>query len=330
MNGFSFRRLVKNRVQKTLLIFIIFLEISSYTIAQTEFAPIGAKWYYSYYKDEELRFPIEYFTYESVKDTLVNGKTCNKLDIWYYNLKKESVYWGFDLLYSDSGRVYYFYKNKFQLLYDFNVKVGDTLNLLLYNPNIPRIKDLTDTHYVKYRVRETGTIKINNEQLRYYDLNTIKIEDLIIYGDQLCFDDRIIEKLGDTNFIFGKIISWIDVYRLRSNLRCYSDNNLQYHANNDVPCDTFYTSINGKITQKSSILLYPNPTDEKFYIESKNIPLNTKTTFKIIDLLGRECRFNQLQINDQTYSIDLKGLQAGTYFLIISGKKPIYQKVIKL
>jgi hypothetical protein len=325
MNTLKINRFSLNRIQKALLIFIIFLEISFYANAQTDFAPINAKWYYSYYKDLENLKPVEYFTYESVKDTFVNGKYCRKLDIWYYTLQKDSVYWGFDLIYSDSGRVYYFYKNKFLLLYDFNVKVGDTLNLLLYNPNIPRIKDLPDTHYVKYRVRETGTIKINNEQLRYYDLNTIKLDTQIIRGKQLCFDDRIIEKLGDTNFIFGKIISWIDVYRLRSNLRCYSDNNFQYHAKKDIPCDIFYTTINKKNIQKSDIQLYPNPVNDIFTIKSSS---NSTFTIEIYNTIGELIYFEDKIINTNT--INLEGQKPGIYLLQISTlTSSCYYKIIK-
>jgi hypothetical protein len=330
MNCINYKRLTTNGAQKSLLILIILLEISSYTYAQTEFAPIGAKWYYGYYKDIELRLPNEYFTYESVKDTIVSGRNCSKLNIWYYTLQKDSIYWGFDLIYSDSGRVYYFYKNNFLLLYDFNVKLGDTLNLLLFNPNIPGLKDLPDIHYVKYRVWETGTILVNNEQLRYYNLSTISIDSLILRTKQLYFNNRIYEKIGDTNFIYGSLISTIDWYPFRSYLRCYSDNNLQYHVNNSVPCDTIITGINEDLTEKSAIILYPNPVYEKFYIKLKTSHFNIRNNFKIIDLLGHEYKFNQEQLNDQTYLIDISELQAGTYFLIIIDSRPFYQKLIKL
>lgn len=312
---------------KALIFFVLLLKISAFTYAQTEWAPIGAKWYYGYFKDMAYPFPVEYFTYETVKDTFVNGKNCHKLDIWYFNLQNDTVYWGFDLMYSDSGRVYYFYKNKFLLLYDFNVKVGDTLNLLLFNPNIPRIKDLPDTHYVKYCIRNTGTLTINNEHLRYYDISIVKLQDpLIMTNQQLCFTNRIIERIGDTNYLYGKIVSPNDEYPLRSNLRCYSDNKIQYFSSNAVSCDTFISAINEKSAVEDNIILYPNPVADHITIENKKSRNYNLQLYKI----NGQAIFSENNIRTNIFTIDTQHWDNGIYYILITSKsESIVKKIIK-
>lgn len=321
---------IRKNVPKLLLVFIVLFEFSTYTFAQTDFAPIGAKWYYSNRIDIGQQ-KYQYFTYESVKDTMVNGKNCRKLDIWFYSHYSDSAYYGFDLIYSEAGRVFYYYKNNFQLLYDFNVKPGDTLNLLLFNPNLPFLKDLTDTHYVKYKIRDTGTTIINNEHLKYYKLGPLNYDSLILDGQQLIFNgDSITEKLGHGKYLFGEIISQLDQYPLWTKLLCYFDSSIEYHLDKHLTCENHIIAINDNSSDQKSILLYPNPASENLNLEIQTTKRYNKTDITIVDLMGKECKFNLHQLNQQTFSIDISNLQSGTYFLMISDTYPMYKKIIKL
>jgi hypothetical protein len=307
-------------MKKIIILFAVITFSVTKIIAQNDFAPIGSKWHYGYYKDTE-NYTQEYFTYESVKDTLIEGKTCKKLDIWYFNKDKKATYWGFDILFSDSGRVFYYYKNKFNILYDFNLKVGDSINLLLYNPNIPGIKNLDDTHYVKYKIRNKGNVTINNKKIRFYDIRPATYDSLISNGMQLFFQGRIYEKIGDSLFLYGFLIPYN--YDFYAYLRCYSDTDFQYQLKLNVPCDTIYSNIEQNDKSNFGLLFYPNPATDKINIDCT---IRQSLKMQVYNTVG-QCVL-QKELNTQTNTIDISSLTRGIYILKLTSPNGTYEKKI--
>ncbi len=98
----------------TLILSSLFLFFTMHS--QVEMFPIGAEWHYEI---GDIQPPYGNYHHSIVeKDTIVAGKT-GRLVV-ADNGNKEIVY-------EDSGRVYYFFKDKFRKIYDFNVKEGDTV-----------------------------------------------------------------------------------------------------------------------------------------------------------------------------------------------------------
>ena len=80
--------------------------------AQTEFAPLGAEWFYTYdfgYCSNHLNRIF------SEKDTIVDGNNCRLLKQYYDNSNTASEKY---IMKQEQGKVYYYYKGIFNLLYD--------------------------------------------------------------------------------------------------------------------------------------------------------------------------------------------------------------------
>ncbi len=100
-------------VMKKLLFTFMLAFLANIIIAQTEWAPLGAKWTYSYVNSP--------FHLQSIGDTIINGHNCKTIKVadWnnYYYTYKNSInqvfYWNFD-------------QNQFHLVYDFSKGQGES------------------------------------------------------------------------------------------------------------------------------------------------------------------------------------------------------------
>ncbi len=110
------------RVVIFLILFIPFL-----CKGQTEFAPMGAEWHFSYNIDTEL--PNQNYTnHKVVKDTVIEEQICRKIEGTLYQ-KDSTIMLQPLFVYNRNDSVFFFnnFLNRFTLLYDFTVAPGDTL-----------------------------------------------------------------------------------------------------------------------------------------------------------------------------------------------------------
>ena len=148
---------------------------------QTEFASIGTKWHYSYSTDS----PIKNFNcIVSEKDTVVEGYSCRILSQYHdnstvaskkYIIKQEKqgeLYYG--------GKVYYYYQDRFNLLFDFDAKINDTVTFTFmykeYSNDFPLGKDTLFS--ARFRVESTTT---NYRGLKVFTTRILK-EDVLHFG----------------------------------------------------------------------------------------------------------------------------------------------------
>ena len=103
--------------------------------AQTEFAPIGAEWYYTY------TFgccPEEHFNrVVSEKDTIVEGYNCRVLRQYYDNSNIANEKY---IIKQEQGKVYYYYQDQFNLLFDFDAEVNDIVEFTLLKDTILTVR----------------------------------------------------------------------------------------------------------------------------------------------------------------------------------------------
>ncbi len=112
-----------------ILFFIILLPCLSY--GQKEWAPVGAKWYYSI--PTELSGTNYLYILESEKDTVIASKNVRKIltkEIYLKSYKMDTII-NHEFIYYDSSKVFQYDKpnNKFNLLYNFKAKQGDTITV---------------------------------------------------------------------------------------------------------------------------------------------------------------------------------------------------------
>ena len=284
------------------------------SIAQ-EFAPIGAEWYYS--EAHVYSNNIGYLMIKSVKDTIISGKECRKLDC-------DEVCWnpsGFQFIHYSNDSLYYYNPNlnSFQLISAFNSKKGDSWNIL--------IKDYDETiDTISVSVDSTDIININEKSLRQlyvnYHLTDYNSDNVLV--QDYSYSSRIIERIGDVLYLFNFPV-WTGLMcdmNYSGGLRCYEDSELGLYSTGSVPCTYTWTDI---ILSDFEFEIYPNPTSN--WLEIKN-NLNSKLSLSIFNLTG-EILIKHNFLGDTR--LNISNLRTGFYILCIEQNKKIlgYKKIIK-
>lgn len=272
--------------------------------SQTEFAPIGAEWYYCL-PDRQGNPFYSYEKYISQKDTIIEEKQCKVVKSQFKT----------ELIYVDQHKVYYRFNERFNLLYDFSAELGDTIcfDFKSFSPNSLEI----DTSYnVKCVIQKIDSTLTNGKILKTYESKILRRQDL----DHLVWDQiyKYTERIGfESDFMYVLSIPTIEVM---TNLRCYVDNDVNFKTDwwnkQDKPCS--YSLINSSSYRKSGdgIEFYPNPAYNHITIKLPQKSLVENCKLQIFDISGREiCSFH---FNDQKQIINISHFKFGTYYFYVS------------
>lgn len=307
-------------MKKILFIITSFLLLFSFsTIKAQEFAPIGAEWHYTmrFFMSEDERF----VKIESVKDTIVNEKTCSLLEIeygfscYFYN-EKEYVY--------QEDSIVYFYSpvvDDFQIMYDLKAK-KDSSWVIIYKVE----PFITDTTLVT--VDSVYTVTINGQDLLAFDV-TYKslVEEFWNYSGS------IVELIGDNSYLFNYasmasgVICDVDY---SGGLRCYQDNYIGFYSTGIVDSCTFVTGLNEQ-SNISALITYPNPFNNSTTLVY-NLENDTEVIITIFNQLGDPLKVirQKQQHGEQRLILDTKELPAGIYYFFIqAGHQKYNGKMIK-
>ena len=282
------------------LILLLLAFVSAYSAAQ-DFAPIGAVWYYNQ-GTVNLNYQT-YKTFESVKDTVINGQACSKIIESIENEEQNIQY-----MFSRNDSVFFFENISFHLLYDFGAEKGDTIVLDHFFANVEGGKLLMI-------IDSTSTIEINGitKKLQY-----ISCGDGLVIG----FGGPIIKDIGSADYMFPTLDN-----TLNGSLRCYQDNYLglfknPYYGVWNKECDYISTSIRN-ITEESDNIVVPNPVSNSFVIKK----LKSVSNYNLTDLHGKVLKSGQIEPEQE---INISGFNKGIYFLQIdSGTEKQIKKIIK-
>lgn len=310
----------KSRINFTVVLFLL-ISFSYSAQAQSEWAPIGAKWSYQLYNMWNYIFTFTTFT--SLKDTLVSNKIYKKIEINALvndstNHKKTSSK-DYLLMYGENGKVYYSYKDTFLLLYDFSLKAGDTLVIpKLYSDGF---KDSLKTKYV---IESVSNINISGKILKKQEirliLDSVNGSDPHHYFCSRYQSGYIIENIGSEYYMFGENFMLEEIF---SKLKCYNDSELSYKISPGSNCDAFDGIVE---TNTFTVLnLYPNPTFDHLTIDCKSS--SKEIDFEIINYFGQT-------ILKSTFLhrtvIDLSNFSKGLYFLKLkAGDSFLLRKFVK-
>jgi hypothetical protein len=283
--------------------------------AQTEFAPKGAEWYYT------CTFgccPENHFNHiVSEKDTVVEGNDCRILKQYYDHSTVAGEKY---IIKQEQGKVYYYYQDRFNLLFDFDAEVNDIVEITFmyreyYDTDNHPFEDSKDTVLsVKYLVED---ITVNALNLKTF---TVRGIDEIYYGDGIYRpSNRYVytEKIGlHSEFIpvFDNADHpAVEIYRW---LRCYSDAGFSFVSDEwaamSLPCDySVATSIDTPKDENS--IIYPNPFNDHIFVFANN-----GGYLEIIDVSGNVVYYSGLSngINRIPATHFLKGV----YFIRIQDK----------
>ncbi len=266
--------------------------------SQTEFAPVGAEWYYQIHFGFSPYFGYNHFTI--VKDTVFLETECRKAMVERINPDGEKYDEFSFFLYDDDGKLFISYRGNFELLYDFNLNVGDTLKSIIPFEYIGL--NTPDILYTEQKVDSIQTIEISGFNLKRLYLSTFS---------NSYFYSQITERLGGNDYFFPYnygILADIE----EPSFRCYHDSEIDIVLG---PCDsTNNSSLSAETVKEPDVSI--DITQFPMYLQlivktPKNIPIRTE----IDNLLGIPVYSKKITLIEGVQFINTENLNTGIYFL---------------
>ncbi len=245
--------------------FLLFFYFAFNLSAQnTDFAPVGTKWYYS-----DLDYALRSIPHivESVSKENYQGKLCSKLVTSTVGPLPSPTY-----VYSQNDTVFFYstISNQFEMLYDFTAEVGDQW---VVGGVYSRDGDGNDLFSDTITVDSMSLLSINGASLKVW---------YISHGVFYDWGGRIVENIGNLSLFAPKYGMWeLQVY----GLRCFETPDTVFHFA-PYPCDTVFWTISETQTlaDPENIKVSPNPFEEKIML---SIDIAGSFDFSLYDQLGR-------------------------------------------
>lgn len=305
------------------LLFLFFLFSSIFTIAQSEWFPVGAKWYYNLQELEQYKAD-GYRVFTVLKDTIVDSKQSKCISKTSISYKGQILNSEVIIMREENKRVYWYNRDSFQLIYDFSLNPGDTLERSASTIGCDSVSPI-----IVDSITETSIngFSIKIQHLSYTGYNTQ------FNGEDYTFSKTIMENIGSKdNFMNEPFTCSIDDNFAFTGLRCYLDNNLEYHSDwwkniyNNIACDTLIYTGTQNLKISDDISISPNPTAGPFTLTSK-VPFET---LEIYNILGYKIKTYEIRSNKIGY-FDINDCQHGTYIVVLTTntKDKYYTKIIK-
>jgi hypothetical protein len=194
---------------------------------------------------------ITFLQITSVKDTVINGKTCSVLEnnhglaCNFYN-ERDFVY--------EEDSIAYFYSSvvdDFQILYNLKAKKDSSWTIIY------QVEDfLIDT--VLVTVDSVRTVEINGFELMAFDVSYQSLNSDYGFHEPV---STIVERIGDLYYLFN-FLSFAQGIICDGNysggLRCYMDNDFGFYSTGIADSCTYVTNINEHLALQS-FNVSPNP-----------------------------------------------------------------------
>jgi hypothetical protein len=292
---------------------------------QTKFAPAGAEWYYTY------TFgccPENHFNHiVSEKDTTVEETNCRVLRKYYDNSNAANETY---IIKQEQGKVYYYYQDRFNLLFDFDAEVNDIVEFtFMYKKYddfpLPSYKDTILSARFEIEDITTNVQNLKTFRTKVLDEDAPKLA-FSYYLDYRSY--TYTEKIG----LHGEFMPVFDNAAHPDEeafqwLRCYSDADFSFMSDEwsamSLPCDYPFTTGINTLKDENSII-YPNPFYDNVFVFTGN-----GGSMEIIDVLGKVVYHSEL--SNGINKISTGHLFTGIYFVKIRNKDNRIQtfKIIK-
>lgn len=298
---------------KTKLLIGLFISMAFISKAQTYFGDDACWTEFSVYiRTTTVAYKSQYYL---SGDTILNGKTYKKVIARLpNNLLQPTYYMG--AIREEAGKVFKLYiddetmvTGEF-LLYDFTVKVGDTIHSTSPSGELSR----------KPVVTKIDTIELLTGVKRkrfFFDQSSEKIW---------------IEGIGSIRGLFSQAYEHV-TNGIIENLVCYKQDGIEYYKNNslcpDGTCCDITTGLEPPKFMDQTISLSPNPTNRFVRLDfSKSI--NQCKSIKLIDAQGNTLQ-RSTGIGNKDFELDLMRYSQGLYFVVVEFENGYeLHKVIKL
>ena len=313
----SFRKIIRFTV-----LISIFINLFVVKVHAQNWFPEDATWIFN--KQEFFTYPAHgYIRYKVDKDTLLGEIYAKLIRTETVDISGEISQMDTLLAYEVDSKVYYWSNDQFNLMYDFSLNAGDTLNIEMKHNNCDSISPIL--------IDSVSITNIDGQDLEVQHLS------YTIYSEELGYNENIsesiIEKIGsEEGFIFQPGCYAGEEYTY-SGLRCYNDNSISYKNNwweNHFPGYECEALINDSTSSSQNSVpigyrIFPNPCGNNL-----NITNGSGDIFyiDIYNSLGKQLRHISAS---ESASIRLEGFQSGIYFLRLYQEQHDYNlfKIIK-
>lgn len=234
-----------------LILFLTFcLFIDNPVMAQTDFAPLGAEWYYG---STGTINDLHYCRYWVEKDTVIDGQSCQKISGTYVPVKGDSTATEPVFVYTTGDTVLYYNRafSKFTPIFIYNVGKGDTLTF--YFPHFtfpPGTTHHTDTFF-----------HVTVDDVAMIDIDGLKLRQVWTSPFPLTFWEMgrsYIERIGSLFDLLPFYTSLMLPEDNERSLRCYKDADIAYQYT-AFHCDYLPVKTNDINNFLSFVAIYPNP-----------------------------------------------------------------------
>jgi hypothetical protein len=143
--------------------------------AQTEFAPTGAEWHYNCCANGNIIYShLNHIVSE--KDTIIEENSCRVLKQYQDNLNIASEKY---ILKQEQGKIYYYYQNRFNLLFDFDAEVNDIVEFTF---RYKKYDDLSCKDTILSARYQIESITANTQNLKTFRTKILEEDKLVEYG----------------------------------------------------------------------------------------------------------------------------------------------------
>jgi len=332
---------------KQVITFLFLSLFTQYSLsAQATFAPVGAGWnytgeesMYNFLAGLDPNYPNKCWNVhvQSEKDTVVDNTNCRKLTVTQMARIDNGAPFSdtsLNLFVYDNADTVFFYMedtHRFEPLYVFNVNEGDTVHIPYF--------DLPGQPFT-YIVDSVRTELYDTSHLRSFYTHLIAMPvDSVLYSvnwgfvnkpnaDSFIHKGKYTEKIGGYLGFFpihcpvGAVGGFPGHQVPSGNLQCYKDNNINYKADSQ-PCDYIpsLTSIQGPLTSKIDIGIFPNPASGQITIKGSD--LDNVKEICVYDLTGRRLEtviLSKQYLNSNSYRMDISRYIQGVYIIRLRGE----------
>jgi hypothetical protein len=302
----------------TLFIYIVLFGIITNPTKAQSWGQIGSEWFYCI--PEGGVAPLyDYEKFWIEKDTLIQNKNC-----FLIKSNKDSSL----IFYFEDEKVYLYLLDSFNLIYNYEVDLGDTVQFSIpaRTKNSYQIDTLVK---ISAKLQDVGFTYFNEDSLKYFNFSydTLPGLDYLITGDKYIYHERIgYSKEFYYNFQHPTIDPVTD-------LRCYHDADYnimtEWYSQFEVDCDFAYRiSISDIYNPKNNFIIKPSITSNSFELSIED----NYDVYQIIivDLVGK------IYLNEVvTHNINFgDNFISGVYFLhcynISNNKLEFKTKIVKI
>ncbi len=299
---------MKKFIQGKFLLLYIFMIVNNLLFAQL--APIGTKWNYLHYYYPSFDVKPKPLVYQIIKDTLIQGRT--------YSVIPNDVYL-YPFLYDlDSNRLYEWH-NERHLLFDFNLKQGDSAYF-----DVPIYFDLIS------RIFEPRLFKIDSIIIDSVLGNKYKSSIQNESGKMKLYP-QLIRKKSMVDFTLGYPNSPMDFISKTNQIPAvdggvvlcsYQEPGKSINIGAKFYCDT--SRFTGIVENSPALIkIYPNPAQSSFTVQFSEFSQDAQV--QVYDLNGR-LRLTSMVTDNLIVMNDKVVLSAGLYFVRIQNKNQIFSE----